>query len=123
MTDATKNLTEGLLDKINAFTREYQAVEVGTVIEIGDGIGSLVGVQFQADVASIGLDRHYFHRVVSAVELANYQLGPPPRRWQGFACLGRGDANSVVKTNCAPLRQMAEFALTPQTESTILRYS
>lgn len=40
----TNNLTQGLLDQITAFKREYTAVEVGTVLEIGDGIARVNGL-------------------------------------------------------------------------------
>lgn len=40
----TNNLTQGLLDQITAFRREYTAVEVGTVLEIGDGIARVSGL-------------------------------------------------------------------------------
>ncbi|MCB9435853.1 MAG: F0F1 ATP synthase subunit alpha [Anaerolineales bacterium] len=40
----TNNLTQGLLDQITAFKREYTAVEVGTVLEIGDGIARVSGL-------------------------------------------------------------------------------
>ena len=44
MADTTKDLTSGLLEQINSFERKLEAVEVGTVIEIGDGIARVVGL-------------------------------------------------------------------------------
>ncbi|NDJ87274.1 MAG: F0F1 ATP synthase subunit alpha [Chloroflexi bacterium] len=44
MAEQTQNLTAGLLDQIEAFERDLTAVEVGTVIEIGDGIARAKGL-------------------------------------------------------------------------------
>jgi F-type H+/Na+-transporting ATPase subunit alpha len=44
MTDKAQDLTQGLLDQINAFERDLAAVEVGEVLEIGDGIARISGL-------------------------------------------------------------------------------
>ena len=44
MTDRTQDLTQGLFDTINAFESSLTAVEVGHVLEIGDGIARVDGL-------------------------------------------------------------------------------
>ncbi len=44
MTDRTQDLTQGLLEQITGFQRDLEAVEVGTVLEIGDGIARASGL-------------------------------------------------------------------------------
>ncbi|NLE52467.1 MAG: F0F1 ATP synthase subunit alpha [Chloroflexi bacterium] len=44
MAEATSDITRGLLDQIASFERERRAVDVGTVIEIGDGIARVAGL-------------------------------------------------------------------------------
>ncbi len=44
MSDTTQDLMQGLLNQINAFERSLETVEVGNVLEIGDGIALVSGL-------------------------------------------------------------------------------
>jgi len=44
MAEVTSDITRGLLDQITSFQRERRAVDVGTVIEVGDGIARVQGL-------------------------------------------------------------------------------
>src|SRR5690606_41297058 len=45
MAEVTSDITRGLLDQIASFERERRAVEVGAVIEVGDGIARVQGLE------------------------------------------------------------------------------
>ncbi|MBN2303532.1 MAG: F0F1 ATP synthase subunit alpha [Anaerolineae bacterium] len=45
MADITSDITRGLLEQIQGFERELQAVDVGIVQEVGDGIARVVGLE------------------------------------------------------------------------------
>ncbi|NLX11512.1 MAG: F0F1 ATP synthase subunit alpha [Chloroflexi bacterium] len=45
MADLTSDITRGLLEQIQGYERELKAVEVGTVVEVGDGIARIVGLE------------------------------------------------------------------------------
>jgi F-type H+-transporting ATPase subunit alpha len=44
MVDRTQDFTSGLLDQIKGFSRELETVEVGSVLEVGDGIARVSGL-------------------------------------------------------------------------------
>ncbi len=45
MAEITSDITKGLLEQIESFARERRAVDVGTVVEVGDGIARVVGLE------------------------------------------------------------------------------
>ena len=45
MAEVTSDITRGLLEQIASFERERRAVDVGTVVEVGDGIARVVGLE------------------------------------------------------------------------------
>jgi len=65
MAELTQDITKGLLEQIKGFERDLRAVDVGTVIEVGDGIARVEGldnvraqelVQFQNGVMGIAFN-------------------------------------------------------------------
>ncbi|PJF43710.1 MAG: F0F1 ATP synthase subunit alpha [Phototrophicales bacterium] len=44
MSEITQDLMKGLLDQINAFERDLETVEVGHILEVGDGIARVSGL-------------------------------------------------------------------------------
>ncbi|MGQ9848925.1 MAG: F0F1 ATP synthase subunit alpha [Aggregatilineaceae bacterium] len=45
MAELTREITRGLLEQIKGFEREIRAVDVGYVVEVGDGIARVVGLE------------------------------------------------------------------------------
>jgi F-type H+-transporting ATPase subunit alpha len=45
MAELTNAITQGLLEQIRGFERELKAVDVGTVVEVGDGIARVSGLE------------------------------------------------------------------------------